>query len=128
MPYACCEHSAEPALYGRHNTHCRCCWIHFSWPKSAQDRLTAQSVHTTAKLLLIAATATALRPTITSRPRLTQLRAEPLTEARNALRGAAAAVEPQLKALEREVQDAKNAAEAAQRATDAALSRAAAAV
>ena len=104
-----------------------CCAVKLSWPKSAQDRLTAQSVHTMAKLLLIAATATALRPAATPRTRLTQLRAEPLAEARNALRGAAAAVEPQLKALEREVQDAKNAADAAQRATDAALARAAAA-
>ena len=68
-----------------------------------------------ARLLLVAATATALRPTITSRPQLTRRQAEPLTEARNALRGAAAAVEPQLKALEREVQDAKNAADAARR-------------
>ena len=95
--------------------------IYFSRPNSAQDSLTANSVHTMAKLLLIAATATALRPAATPRTRLTQLRAEPLTEARNALRGAAATVEPQLKALEREVQDAKNAADAAQRATDAAL-------
>ena len=81
------------------------------------------STNRMARLLLVAATATALRPAVTPRTRLTQLRAEPLTEARNALRGAAAAVEPQLKALEREVQDAKNAASVARWAAAEAAAR-----
>lgn len=80
------------------------------------------------RLLLLASAATALRPAATQRATLTRRPAvESLAEARNAVRGAAATVEPQLRALEREVQDARTAAEAAQRAADGIVSRAAAA-